>query len=30
MQFNQDDIDIGERLRSIREDMHMSREAFSH
>ena len=29
MQFNQDDIDIGERLRSIREDMHMSREAFS-
>lgn len=29
MQFNQDDIDIGERLRSIREEMHMSREAFS-
>ena len=29
MQFNKEDIDIGERLRSIREDMHMTREEFS-
>ena len=29
MQFNQDNIDIGERLRGIREGMHMTREAFS-
>ena len=29
MQFNQDDIDIGERLRSIREGMNMTREQFS-
>ena len=29
MQFNKEDIDIGERLRSIRENMHMTREKFS-
>ena len=29
MQFNQDNIDIGERLRGIREGMHMTREEFS-
>ena len=29
MQFNQDDIDIGERLRGIREGMQMTREEFS-
>ena len=29
MQFNKEDIDIGERLRSIREGMHMTREEFS-
>lgn len=29
MQFNEEDIDIGERLRSIRENMHMTREKFS-
>ena len=29
MQFNKEDIDIGERLRSVRENMHMTREAFS-
>ena len=29
MQFNKDDIEIGERLRSIRESMHMTREKFS-
>lgn len=29
MQFNKEDIDIGERLRSIRENMHMTREQFS-
>ena len=29
MQFNRDDIDIGERLRGIREGMHMTREEFS-
>lgn len=29
MQFNQEDIDIGERLRGIRENMHMTREQFS-
>lgn len=29
MQFNQEDIDIGERLRGIRENMKMSREEFS-
>lgn len=29
MQFNKDDIEIGERLRGIREGMHMTREEFS-
>ena len=29
MQFNKEDIDIGERLRGIREEMHMTREEFS-
>ena len=29
MQLNQDDINIGERLREIRENMHMTREEFS-
>ena len=29
MQFNQDDIEIGERLRGIRENMKMTREEFS-
>lgn len=29
MQFNKEDIDIGERLRSVREGMHMTREEFS-
>lgn len=29
MQFNQIDIEIGERLRGIREGMHMTRETFS-
>lgn len=29
MQFNKDDIEIGERLRGIRESMHMTREKFS-
>ena len=29
MQLNQDDINIGERLREIRENMHMTREQFS-
>ena len=29
MQYNQDDIDIGERLRGIRESMKMNREEFS-
>lgn len=29
MQFNQDNIDIGERLRGIRENMKMTREEFS-
>ena len=29
MQFNKEDIDIGERLRGIREGMHMTREEFS-
>ena len=29
MQLNQDDINIGERLRAIRENMHMTREEFS-
>lgn len=29
MQFNKDDIVIGERLRGIRENMHMTREQFS-
>ena len=29
MQFNKEDIDIGERLRSVRENMHMTREEFS-
>ena len=29
MQFNTDDIVIGERLRGIRESMHMNRENFS-
>lgn len=29
MQFNQDNIDIGERLRGIRESMKMTREEFS-
>ena len=29
MKFNQEDIIIGERLRSIRENMHMNREEFS-
>ena len=29
MQFNKDDIDIGERLRTIRENMHMTRDQFS-
>ena len=29
MQFNKDDIEIGERLRGIRESMNMTREEFS-
>lgn len=29
MQLNKEDIDIGERLRSVRENMHMTREKFS-
>ena len=29
MQFNTDDIFIGERLRGVRESMHMNREQFS-
>lgn len=29
MQFNNEDIDIGERLRGVRESMHMTREKFS-
>lgn len=29
MQFNKEDIDIGERLRGIRENMNMTREKFS-
>ena len=29
MLFNKEDIDIGERLRTIRENMHMTREQFS-
>ena len=29
MQFNKDDIEIGERLRGIRESMKMTREEFS-
>jgi transcriptional regulator with XRE-family HTH domain len=29
MQYNQDDINIGERLRGIRESMKMTREEFS-
>ena len=29
MQFNKEDIDIGERLRSLRENMRMTREEFS-
>lgn len=29
MLLNQDDINIGERLREIRENMHMTREEFS-
>ena len=29
MQFNKEDIDIGERLRGIRENMYMTREKFS-
>ena len=29
MQLNNEDIDIGERLRGIRENMHMTREQFS-
>ena len=29
MQFNKDDIDIGERLRTVRENIHMTREQFS-
>ena len=29
MQLNKENIEIGERLRSIREGMHMTREAFS-
>ena len=29
MQFNNDDIDIGERLRGVRENMRMTREQFS-
>lgn len=29
MQFNKEDIDIGERLRGLRESMHMTREEFS-
>jgi len=29
MQFNKEDIDIGERLRGTRESMHMTREEFS-
>ena len=29
MQFNKEDIDIGERLRTVRENMHMTREQFS-
>ncbi len=29
MHFNKEDIDIGERLRGIRESMHMTREEFS-
>ena len=29
MHFNKENIDIGERLRSIREQMHMTREEFS-
>ena len=29
MQFNKEDIDIGERLRGIREGMQMTREEFS-
>ena len=29
MQLNKEDIDIGERLRGIRENMHMTREEFS-
>lgn len=29
MQFNQDNIDIGERLRGVRESMKMTREEFS-
>ncbi|MCI8273775.1 MAG: helix-turn-helix transcriptional regulator [Clostridia bacterium] len=29
MQYNKDDIEIGERLRSIRDGMHMTREEFS-
>ena len=29
MQFNKEDIEIGERLRGIRESMHMTREQFS-
>ena len=29
MQFNKEDIDIGERLRSLRESMRMTREEFS-
>ena len=29
MQFNKEDIDIGERLRGVRESMRMTREEFS-
>ena len=29
MQFNKEDIDIGERLRGVRENMHMTGEEFS-
>ena len=29
MQYNQDDVNIGERLRGIRENMKMTREEFS-
>ena len=29
MQFNKEDIDIDERLRTVRENMHMTREQFS-